>query len=392
MQVSADGDAPVVDVEGLVDLTSHLARFPSQIPNEGELGRFLADYMRASDCFDEVRLQPVVPGRFNVVGVVTGDRPGPRLLLNGHTDIPAPTGAWTRDPYDGAVADGRVYGLGLTDMKAAVACMVKAAEAVAERRASFGGELVVSAVIHHNVCGLGTKFFLDTWDRPFDAAINGEPTDLALQLAHGGAWQFQVTTFGLAKHSSRQGVNAIEKMLKLLGNLSLDALTYSSWDGVDGLPRLVLGDIAGGSSPSRTAERCVVKGDVRTVPGMTEDSLRSDLARLIARLSSEDPEFRAEVDGLSYQRPFWAEDSWEVVNLVSQAHEAVTGRPARVSRGLPMSAYVTDSSDLVRAGIPTVIYGPGDWSGEPDEFIAIDDLATASRVYADAALGFLAPA
>ncbi len=391
MQVSVGGDAPVIDVDGLVGLTSELARFPSQIPNEGELGRFLADYMRASACFDEVRLQPVVPGRFNVVGVVTGDAPGRRLLLNGHTDIPAPTGSWTRDPYDGAVADGRVYGLGLTDMKAAVACMVKAAEAVAERRDGFGGELVLSAVIHHNVCGLGTKFFLDTWDRPIDAAINGEPTDLALQLAHGGAWQFQVTTYGLAKHSSRRGVNAIEKMLKLLGDLSLDALTYSPWDDVDGLPRLVLGDIAGGGSPSRTAERCVVKGDVRTVPGMTEDSLRSDLARLIARLSSEDPEFRAEVDGLSYQRPFWAEDSWEVVSLVSRAHEAVTGSPAQVSRGLPMSAYVTDSSDLVRAGIPTAIYGPGDWNGEPDESIAISDLVTASRVYAEAALGFLTP-
>ncbi len=54
-----------------------------------------------------------------------------------------------------------------------------------------------------------------------------------------------------------------------------------------------------------------------------------------------------------------------------------------------MSSYVTDSSDLVRAGIPTVIYGPGDWNGEPDESISIADLRTATTVYAKAAFEFL---
>lgn len=52
-----------IDKVGLVELASALARFPSHIPDEGELGRALADIVRGLGCFDEVRLQPVVPGR-----------------------------------------------------------------------------------------------------------------------------------------------------------------------------------------------------------------------------------------------------------------------------------------------------------------------------------------
>ena len=54
-----------------------------------------------------------------------------------------------------------------------------------------------------------------------------------------------------------------------------------------------------------------------------------------------------------------------------------------------MSSYVTDSSDVLRAGISTAIYGPGDWPGGPDETIAIADLVTASRTCATTVAGFL---
>lgn len=382
------GDGPAIDVDRLVQLTSEMATFPSQIPNEGPLAEYLAQWMIRSGGFDEVRTQPVVPGRSNVVGIVRGSGPGRRLLLNGHMDVPHPVGEWSRDPHDGAVVDGRVYGVGLTDMKGAVACMLDAAERLSRHRGEFRGEVVVSAVIHHNVCGLGTKFFLANSDLEFDGAINGEPTDLAVQLEHGGAWQFQISTFGRAKHTSREGINAVGSMTKVLAALSTDILSPGERD-IEGLPRLVVGSINGGSSASRTAEVCTVQGDVRTVPGMTEETLRRDISNVLERLSHEDSEFSARVDGLSYQRPFIGSDEWEIVQVVASEHRRLTGNEATFSRGLPMSAYVTDSSDLARAGIPTAIYGPGDWNGEPDESISIEDLVTASQVYAGSALSFL---
>jgi acetylornithine deacetylase/succinyl-diaminopimelate desuccinylase-like protein len=396
VEAEVDGGAVTgaVDEAGLVALTSELARFPSHIPDEGELGVFLHRHLVDLGCFDEVRLQPVVPGRFNVVAVLRGRGGGRNLLLNGHTDVPLPTGAWTRDPYSGAVEDGLVHGVGLTDMKGAIACMAHAGRALAGSGVDRRGDLVISAVIHHNVCGLGTRFFLSSWDRPLHAAINGEPTDLHIQVAHGGAWQFQITTRGRAAHLSRTGVNAITKMVRIVDALTVDRLTYEPGRMFEGLPRIVVGMIEGGIGPSRTAERCVAKGDVRLGPGMTEDSLRADLRRMVDELRAADPELVAEIDGLSYQRPFVMDRGAEVVGLVARAHAAANGGGAPpIDDGLPVSSYVTDSSDLVKAGIPTAIYGPGDWRGEPDETIAVADLVTATRTYALAAARFLtAPA
>lgn len=376
-----------VDVDGLVDLAAGLAGIPSEIPNEGAIANFLAGEMRKSGVFAEVNLQDVVPGRPNVIGVVRGSGDGPNILLNGHLDTGAPAGDWSHDPYDAYVADGYVYGFGLTDMKGAVACLVKAAEAIARAGIQPAGDVVVSAVVHHDVCGLGTKFFLESNDRPFAMCINGEPTGLRLQLAHGGAWQFELTTHGIAEHISRRdgGVDATAKMIKLLAALDENQLTFDPAQGIEGLPRLVVGQINGGTAASRTAARCTARGDVRITPGMTADTLSADFRAVIAGLAAADPDFRADVRTLVYQRPFKIDADATVVALTAQAHRDVTGEEPELSSGLPVSSYVTDSADIVRHGIPTVVYGPSNWRMVPDERISIAEMATATRVYALAA-------
>src|SRR5690348_12146375 len=102
-----------VDVDGLIRLASGIIRFPSQIPDEGPLGEYIYSEMRSLGCYDEVILQQVVPGRYNVIGIVRGVGEGPNVTLNGHIDIPAAMGAWTRDPYEPTVEDGWLYGLGV---------------------------------------------------------------------------------------------------------------------------------------------------------------------------------------------------------------------------------------------------------------------------------------
>lgn len=387
MAVSADGLFAQIDEAGLVDLATGLAQIPSEIPNEGPITDFLATEMRKTGAFDEVNLQDVVPGRPNVIGVVRGSGDGPNILLNGHLDTGAPAGAWKRDPYDAYVEDGFVYGFGLTDMKGAVACLVKAAEAIARAGIRPIGDVVVSAVIHHDVCGLGTKFFLESNDRPFAMCINGEPTGLRLQVAHGGAWQFELTTYGVAEHISRRegGVDATGKMITLLDALDENELTCDPAQAIEGLPRLVVGQIAGGTAASRTAAHCTARGDVRISPGMTADTLTADFKSVIAKLGQSDPEFRADVRTLVYQRPFRIDPDAPVVRLTGQAHREVTGEEAVISAGLPVSSYVTDSSDIVRHGIPTVIYGPSNWRMVPNECISIEEMVTATKVYALAA-------
>jgi acetylornithine deacetylase/succinyl-diaminopimelate desuccinylase-like protein len=373
-----------VDPDALLELARGMVRIPSQIPNEGPLAEYLAAEMRRSGAFDEVMLQTVVPGRPNAIGVVHGRGDGPNVVLNGHLDSLLPIGAWTRDPYRPDLEDGWLYGLSLTDMKAGLAALIEAARAIGRAKLDLRGSVTVTAVMHHGIAGVGTKYFLDAWDRPIHAAINGEPTNLQVQTAHGGCWQFQLTTHGKAVHSSRreQGVDAIRKMLRVLDGLDESILTWEPARAISGLPRLVIGVIEGGAAPSRTAETCSARGDIRIVPGMTQQTLMRDFERYLDRLRAEDPELRAEVTQIVHQRPYRIAAGASLVRTLADAAREVTGRAPPISDGLPASAYVTDAPDFMRLGIPTVIYGPGDWHVEPDERIRIEDMLTAARVYA----------
>jgi acetylornithine deacetylase/succinyl-diaminopimelate desuccinylase-like protein len=119
---------------------------------------------------------------------------------------------------------------------------------------------------------------------------------------------------------------------------------------------------------------------------MTEESLLADLSRLINTL--DDGELRPTVRGLVYQRPYLADETWPILKLISEVHGEVLGVPLETSRGLPVSAYVTDAADLVRAGIPTAVYGPTEWTTTPDEHVLISDLEACARVYALTAARF----
>src|SRR5262249_4638082 len=157
----------------------------------------------------------------------------------------------------------------------------------------------------------------------------------------------------------------------------------------EGLPRIVVGMVEGGASPSRISDRAVARGDIRIGPGMTQETLLADLRRIVDRLRESDPDLVAEVRGLTYQRPFRIDPDAPIVRGAGRGHADVSGTEATVSAGLPVSGYVTDSSDFVRHGIPTAVYGPGDWTVDPDERIRVADLATATRVYALAATRFM---
>ena len=107
-----------VNTERAVDLTQKVCRVPSILGNEGELAELLAGVMRESD-FSEVELQPVLPDRPNAIGEISfGD--GPRVVMTGHMDTKPVSIGWSlAEPFSGDLIDGRVYGHGIMDMKAA---------------------------------------------------------------------------------------------------------------------------------------------------------------------------------------------------------------------------------------------------------------------------------
>ena len=375
-----------VDEDLVVELAAELCRRPSPRGGEKPAAVWLAD--RLDRLGFEVELQEVVDDRPNVVAILRGAPDFQSCLLNGHLDHSTMEGPWKHDPAQPWIEDGVLYGGGIQDMKGGVAALCAGAAALARTPGERRGDVIVTAVMHHDTTGVGTKFFLDMCPWRLDCGLNGEPTNLAVQTFHGGAWVFEAELTGVSRHQSRleEGVNAIAGAARLLGQLDLGALTYEADPDHPFLPRLVVGTMAGGGAASSTAERCLIQGDVRYLPTMAIDRMKADVRRVVERACAGTPGLSGRVRTVRHQWPYQMSEDAPVVQSVIAAHALVTGQRPRVTSGLPAGAFITDAADMVRRGIPTAIYGPADWNTIVNEGIPIADLVTAARVYAAATM------
>jgi acetylornithine deacetylase len=382
-----------VDPGLVVDTVIGLCRIPSVSGDERAISEWTAAWLRRRG-FDTTE-QEVLPGRSNVIARLSTGRPGPTLLFNGHLDtLPVPAGG-SRDPYDSARVGDRLHGAEVNNMKGAVGGMMAALVALDECRSLLCGDILLSAVIGEcEALGLGTSFALEHGLQA-DCCINGEPTDLNVMTAHSGVTQLTLTVTGRSAHVSQRaaGTNAIEKLVGLLPGFNESCLAFRPHPDFPGLPTLNVGVIRGGTLPSMLAAEASAEIDVRTVPGMTPDSVLADLAGVIDAAARRDPALRAELKlrqrpGFVQQYPFHVDRDAAVVRAVAAAHRRLAGQEAAVGTLFPQVFYGTDASHLSRAGIKTAIYGPGKVAeiNVPDESCAVPDLLQAARVYAVSAL------
>lgn len=365
--------------EDVLDLAMGILSIPTHLENEQAASIYVAEQMERLG-FD-VDVQNVVAGRANVIGLLRGNGEGVNVLLNGHMDAPQSVG-WTRDPFTPALEGDWLYGGGVTDMKGGLASMIAGAAALARVRPFPRGDIVMSAVMHHDTVGLGMKFYLASNDRHFTYGINGEPSALRIHLHHGSAIQIEVTTLGTEAHTSfrEEGDSALTKLISLLGALDESALTYAPYADLPNLPRLVIGSVRGGEMVSIMPHQASARFDVRGVPGMTPESVKADVRRLAERLGMS-----VRLNTYAYQKPYLGNPDSPVVDALKAAHLRVLGWPTAVSHQLPTQAFISDTSDMQREGIDSAIYGPCEWRMVPDERTSLRELQAAARVYALAA-------
>jgi acetylornithine deacetylase/succinyl-diaminopimelate desuccinylase-like protein len=182
-----------LDLDRAVELVQEVCRIPSVLGEEGDLARFLASVMSDSG-FEEVQLQPVMPDRPNAVGRVTFGQ-GSTVVLTGHMDTKPVSHGWSvTEPFSGASIDGSVYGHGVMDMKAALACQIVAIEAVRASGLPVRGTLSMAAVADHMGDQLGSIAYFEAFEA--DLCVLGELTDNQVCLGHRGRYYFDVTTRG----------------------------------------------------------------------------------------------------------------------------------------------------------------------------------------------------
>lgn len=379
--------APVLDnldLDRAVDLVRQVCRIPSVLGDEGELAAFLGSVMRESG-FEAVDLQPVLPGRPNAIGEVSFG-PGRRVVLTGHMDTKPESRGWHRAaPFSGDLIDGAVYGHGVMDMKAALACQIVAIEAVRASQLPLSGTLAMAAVADHMGDQAGSVAYFDA--HPADLCVLGELTDNQVCLGHRGRYYFDVTVLGRSAHTCHKHAAVNANTLAAQAVLALDrsrlkpdlAAGVASLFGAE--TYIVPGRIYGGlppGGPSMIPDACVIRVDCRPQPGVTIEQVRAEVDRCLAEAKEADPRFAAEVALADVKNGYLARPGDQVVRLMIDAVRQVRGRePVLVTEN-----WLGDTASFGEK-VPTVIFGPG---GPPvycpDEHLSVDDIHEATKVYA----------
>ena len=383
MQLTLTGLAAAIDRDRVVRFAKAIIAIGEPDGREGPRAALIAELLDHPRI--DVVVDPALPGRPNVVARLRGTGDGPGLLLNGHTDASyVAAEAWSHDPLDPWVVGDRLYGGAVSDMLGGVGSQMETLRAAADL-APLPGDLVLLANMHHDSNGLGTKYALATEDGWPEFGINGEPTSLSILTTHGGCVKFEIRFKGRVAHLSRaeEGRDALEAATRFVAELRSSGFNSSPVADLPSLPRYQIGLLSGGFAPAAVAPSAVVQGDVRTVPGMTWETVRNDL-RLAADRALGDG-ITASIHCLVRQRPFVGPKSGRLFDALSGAHKAVRGSDVQVNVEHAAQTFVTDATDMAVAGIETLVYGPAAWHYAPDEYIEIGEMTDAARVYLIAA-------
>ena len=334
-------------------------------------------------------------GSPNVVGVLKGSGGGKSIILNGHIDV-VPEGdrtKWTHDPFSGRVENGKIYGRGTTDMKGGNVSMLLAMEAIVRSGIKLKGDIVFQSVIEEEAGGVGT---LATLIRKYkaDAALIPEPTNMKLFIKQQGSMWFRVTVEGRSAHGGTryEGVSAIEKAIVIhQAILELERRRNSRINDplYSGIPIPVpinMGKIHGGSWPSSVADLVTIEGRIGVAPEEEMDAVKTELNHCVAEVSGKDPWLKDHPANVEFFGAQWVPNSLRhdhpFAEVMKTAYQQVYQKPVK----LEASPWGTDGGLLGKVGgIPTLIIGPGETkvAHYPDEYIEIEEMIRAAKVFAN---------
>jgi acetylornithine deacetylase len=286
----------------------------------------------------------------------------------------------TIDPFAATVTNGRLYGRGACDIKGGMAAMLTAFARIVREKPSSAMNIVMACTVDEEHTFLGVQELVKRGVRA-DLAVVAEPTQLQIVNAHKGAVRWDIQTTGRACHSSapERGVNAIYRMGKLL--LAIEQLAQELRQApphpILGPPTLSVGRIEGGTSVNTVPDRCRIEIDRRLLPGEDSASALAQFTEQLARVCAwSDYPYEISEPWLSMP-PLSSAGSEDLVVRLGQAIDRVRG-----SHQVTAVPYGTDASTIARAGIPVVVFGPGDIARAHthDEWVPLDEVEQASDI------------
>jgi acetylornithine deacetylase/succinyl-diaminopimelate desuccinylase-like protein len=405
-----------IDRDEIARLGCDLTSIPSPTGQEKSVAEFILSWFHTNG-LKAVR-QDVEVDRPNAVGILKGDGTGLSLGFNGHTDT-----SFTGTAEDarmvaalepeaelkGSIKDGKVRGLGISNMKGGVAAFMIAGKALKNSGVKLKGDVILAAVVgeisrtpigpwqtkEYRGEGAGTRHLL-THGMHSDYAVVADGSDLNIVWTQTGVVQVKIQTFGKAeaawgsKRSAypMEKMNAIVKMTKLIDAIERwgaefeEKYVYNSPTGPL-YPKVNIGGIEGGAPyrPNYYPGVCTIYVDVRMPPQVRPVTIKYEIERALNGL------------GLEYEMDIYksllGHEGKGVEPLVQSAeavYQFLFGE--KIKPEAPDRASIwTDTNIYNELGIPAIKIGPrGRRIGPRNEEIEIDTMVKAAQIYALMAL------
>jgi acetylornithine deacetylase len=398
-----------VDRDRLVDTASRLVDVPSFTGDEEAAARLMVGLYESLGL--QVQWQQVEEGRANALGIWAGAGGGKSLMFNGHLD----TSYSGREPWLRSVPgfqpqaferDGRLYGLGISNMKGAVACYVEAVRALQEADVRLRGDVLIAAVCgeiektqqgeaqgaQYRGYAAGTRYLV-SHGGVADMCLLGEPTEGKVVLGHFGALWLRIRVHGDFIHTAfsegRRDRNSILRAREVLGAVLEWIPTWEDdpSNAYRGAKAIVnVGAVEGGFGwrASRTPHHTDLFLDVRVPPTKAMAVARGEVLEMVRALSKRFSDYG--IEGEVYVTAPGAEidEGHELVAAIDAAHAEVWGD----APGRDVTRWFSDASALTRYGVPTVNYGTstGLMDVELGENLEIGALVKTAEVYARVAM------
>jgi acetylornithine deacetylase/succinyl-diaminopimelate desuccinylase-like protein len=398
MSVTIDRDRLVETASSMIDVHS----FTGDEQRMGELMASLYEEMGLA-----VQWQQVEDSRANALGIWAGAGGGPSLMFNGHMD----TSYSGREPWlrhvpgfqpKAFVQEGRLYGLGISNMKGALSCYVEAVRALQDAGVRLRGDVLIAAVCgeiektqygdaqgaQYRGYAAGSRYLV-THGGVADMCLLGEPTEGKVVLGHFGALWLRIRVHGNFIHTAfsegKRDQNAILRMHEVLAAVQEWIPTWEDdpSNAYRGAKAIVnVGAIEGGFGwrVSRTPHHSDLFLDVRVPPTKAMGVARREVLDFVRSLAKRFPDYG--VEGEVYVTAPGAEidEGHELVQAVDEAHAQVFGsKPER-----DVTRWFSDASALSRYGIPTLNYGTSTGLMDVDlgENLEIEGLVSTAETYA----------
>ncbi|WP_029631577.1 M20 family metallopeptidase [Zavarzinella formosa] len=341
---------------------------------EAGVTAYLEDYFRALNV--PFTRQSVAPERENIVARFESPGATRTILWEVHQDT-VPVVGMTIDPFAAEIRDGKLHGRGACDVKGGMTAMLTAFTRLVRERPAGAANVILACTVDEEHTFLGIQELMNQGIKA-DFAIVAEPTLLQIVDAHKGVARWKLRTEGRACHSSRpdQGINAIYRMGHVLAAIDQYAaeLAVTPAHPRLGPPTLSVGRIEGGVSVNTVPDSCVIEIDRRLIPGESGQGAREHFINRVRELTTV---------------PFVCDPLWmacpaldpsnsdTVRQLLGQAIDAVEG-----SHEVLAVPFGTDASTVTNAGIPAVVFGPGDirQAHTKDEWIELAQIERAAEI------------